>query len=170
MGYGNHHDLDLSRSSFQDWIIMPHVSYTSPVGPLTLFQEDDDIVAVEWGWPPSEQSTPLLELACEQLTAYFKGTLKRFDLPLKPHGTPFQIAVWQALTTIPFGHVLTYGDFAARLNTGARAIGGALGRNPIPILIPCHRVISTGGGLGGYSGSDGVETKRFLLNLEGLKR
>jgi len=148
---------------------MPHISYNSPVGPISIFQEDDHIVAVEWGWPPSEESSPLLEQAREQLVAYFNRSLKRFDLPLKPYGTPYQVKVWQALMDIPSGQIETYGSFAARLGTGARAVGTALGRNPIPILIPCHRVIATSGGLGGYSGNDGIETKRFLLNLEGVK-
>ena len=148
---------------------MPHISYNSPVGPLSIFQEDDHIVSVDWGWPPTEEPSPLLELAREQLTAYFNRSLTRFDLPLKPHGTPYQTKVWRALMDIPSGQVLTYSDFAAKLATGARAVGTALGRNPIPILIPCHRVIAKDGGLGGYSGLDGIDSKLFLLTLEGVK-
>ncbi len=148
---------------------MPYISYNSPVGPISIFQEDDHIVAVDWGWTPSEEPTPLLEEARDQLLAYFNRTLTRFDLPFKPHGTPFQIKVWKALSDIPLGKVETYGALAAGLDTHPRPVGQALGRNPIPILIPCHRVIATGGGLGGYSGIDGIETKRFLLNLEGVK-
>jgi len=142
------------------------LSYNSPVGPLSLFEDQGAIVAVDWGWPASEQSSPVLEQACEQLHAYFSGTLKRFDLPLNPHGTPFQLRVWQALPAIPYGQTLSYGAFAKTLGTGARAVGTALGRNPLPILIPCHRIIAADGGLGGYSGWDDVDTKRFLLELE----
>ena len=147
---------------------MPQLSYTSPVGPLSLFQEDDHIVVMDWGWPPSEEPTPLLENAREQLNEYFLGRRKTFDLPLQPRGTAFQLKVWAALAQIPCGQVETYGQFAARLSTSPRAVGGALGRNPLPILIPCHRVIGSNGGLGGYSGWDGVETKQFLLKLEGV--
>ena len=150
-------------------MIMPQISYNSPVGPLSIFQEDDAIVALDWGWPPSEEPTPLLEQARDQMAAYFNRSLKRFDLPLKPYGTPYQLKVWAALADIPLGQTMTYAAFAAKLGTGPRAVGTALGRNPLPILIPCHRVIGTGGGLGGYSGWDGVETKRFLLNMEGVK-
>ena len=147
---------------------MPHLSYTSPVGPLSLFEEDHSLVAVDWGWPPTEEPSPLLEQVREQLTAYFAKSLHRFDLPLRPHGTPFQLKVWQALLEIPWGQTLSYGEFARQLGTSPRAIGGAVGRNPLPIIIPCHRIIAKDCGLGGYSGWDGVETKRFLLHLEGL--
>ena len=147
---------------------MPHISYTSPIGPLCLFEDDGQIIALDWGWPSSEEPTPLLEEAREQLLAYFTGKLKVFDLPLKPFGTAFQVKVWMELSSIPFGQVETYGQFATRLGTSPRAVGGALGRNPLPILIPCHRVIGSNHGLGGYSGWDGVETKRFLLKHEGV--
>ncbi len=146
---------------------MAQISYNSPVGPLSLFEADGEIVAVEWGWPASEEPTPMLERARDQMHAYFNGTLTRFDLPLAPHGTDYQRKVWDALLAIPYGQTLSYGAFAKTLTTGARAVGTALGRNPLPILIPCHRVIASNGGLGGYSGWDGVDTKRFLLTLEG---
>ena len=148
---------------------MPFISYTSPVGPLSLFQDGDHLVALDWGWPPSEDPTPLLERAQDQLAAYFAGELRRFDLPVHPHGTTFQQRVWQAIAEIPWGHVVTYGQLAAQLGSSPRAVGGALGRNPIPIIIPCHRVIGTNGGLGGYSGWDGVETKQALLKREGVQ-
>ena len=148
---------------------MPHISYTSPVGPLSLFQQDDALVAVDWGWPPSEEITPLLENARDQLDGYFRGNLKTFTIPLKLYGSDFQVKVWQALSDIPYGQVETYGQFAARLQTSPRAVGGALGRNPLPILIPCHRIISSDHSIGGYSGWDGVDTKRSLLKLEGIQ-
>ncbi|MGE5548147.1 MAG: methylated-DNA--[protein]-cysteine S-methyltransferase [Solirubrobacterales bacterium] len=147
---------------------MPALAYNSPVGPLTLFEEDGAIVAVEWGWPPESEETPLLMRARDQLDAYFEGRLDRFDLPLAPHGTDFQRKVWQALAKIPFGATRTYGELAADLGTAPRALGGACGRNPIPIIIPCHRVLAADRSLGGYSGMDGVETKLFLLKLEGF--
>lgn len=148
---------------------MSYIAYNSPVGPLTLFEEDGHIVAVEWGWPPEsiEPPSPLLERARDQLEAYFEGKLTQFDLPMEPAGTAFQKKVWQALAQIPFGSTRSYAELAAELGTAPRALGGACGRNPLPILIPCHRVLAAKGGMGGYSGMDGIETKRFLLNLEG---
>lgn len=148
---------------------MSYIAYNSPVGPLTLFEDDDHIVAVEWGWPPdsTEPPSPLLERARDQLEAYFEGKLTDFDLPLAPAGTAFQKKVWQALARIPFGTTRSYAELASELGTAPRALGGACGRNPLPILIPCHRVLAANRGLGGYSGMDGIETKRFLLKLEG---
>lgn len=149
---------------------MSYLTYNSPVGPLTLFEENGAIIAVEWGWPPEtdEPPAPVLERASQQLDAYFQGKLQAFDLPLDPMGTPFQKKVWQALARIPFGATRSYGELAAELETAPRALGGACGRNPLPILIPCHRVLAADRSLGGYSGMDGVDTKRFLLRLEGV--
>lgn len=149
---------------------MTQITTNSPVGPLTLFAHDGAIVAVEWGWPPETDEAPgaLLEEARDQIEAYFEGRLTGFDLPLAPHGTVFQKSVWAAIAAIPFGRARTYGDMARELGTAARALGGACGRNPIPILIPCHRVLGGNGGLGGYSGMDGIDTKRFLLRHEGV--
>ena len=148
---------------------MPFISYNSPVGPLSLFQEDDAIIALDWGWPPQEESTPLLEQARDQLADYFLKKRRQFDLPLQPlGGSAFQTKVWQALTAIPWGQTVTYGQLAQQLETSPRAIGTAVGRNPLPILIPCHRVLGAHGHLGGYSGLDGVETKQALLRLEGV--
>lgn len=149
---------------------MSYLAYNSPVGPITLFEEDGVIIAVEWGWPPESEDppAPVLERARDQLDAYFEGRLKEFDLPLAPMGTAFQKKVWQAMSRIPFGATRTYGDLATELGTSPRALGGACGRNPIPIIIPCHRILGSNGGLGGYSGMDGTETKAFLLRLEGV--
>jgi len=149
---------------------MSYLAYNSPVGPITLFEEDGVIIAVEWGWPPESEDppAPVLERARDQLDAYFEGRLTEFDLPLAPMGTAFQKKVWQAMSRIPFGATRTYGDLATELGTSPRALGGACGRNPIPIIIPCHRILGRNGGLGGYSGMDGTETKAFLLRLEGV--
>lgn len=110
---------------------------------------------------------PVLVAAAEQLAAYFAGDLEVFDLPLAPVGTPFQLRVWGQLRTIPYGSTATYGDIAARLGLtghGARAVGLANGRNPIAIVVPCHRVVGAGGSLTGYAG--GIDRKRALLDLE----
>lgn len=149
---------------------MSYLAYNSPVGPITLFEEDGVIIAVEWGWPPESEDppAPVLEQARDQLDAYFEGRLTEFDLPLAPMGTAFQKKVWQAMSRIPFGATRTYGDLASELGTSPRALGGACGRNPIPIIIPCHRILGSNGGLGGYSGMDGTDTKAFLLRLEGV--
>ncbi len=104
--------------------------------------------------------------AGEQLAAWFSGERVEFDLPLDARGTPFQQRVWQALTKIPYGGTSTYGEIARRLGRprGARAVGGANHRNPLPVVVPCHRVIGAGGSLTGYAG--GLRIKRFLLDLE----
>lgn len=144
---------------------MPQISLHSPVGDLSVSQEDDAIVAVDWGWGRDQTPTPLLKDAVKQLHAYFDGKLETFDLPLRPHGTDFQQRVWRAMIKIPYGKVRTYGDLALKLKSGARPVGTACGRNPIPIIIPCHRVLGTQS-LGGYSGEGGLETKLALLTLE----
>jgi len=147
---------------------MPQFAINSPIGPLTLAEEDGRIVSLDWGWPPNSVETPLLREAADQLEQYFAGTRTRFELPLDPPGTPFQRRVWRTLSEIPFGQTRSYGDLAARLGTAPRPLGGACGRNPLPVLIPCHRVLAADGRLGGYSGIDGIETKVFLLRLEGI--
>lgn len=105
--------------------------------------------------------------AAAQLGAYFAGELRVFDLPLRPHGTAFQQRVWALLCTIPFGETRSYGQLAAALGApgSSRAVGAANGANPLPIIVPCHRVIGAGGALTGFGG--GLEVKRFLLELEG---
>lgn len=141
----------------------------SPLGPLTLFADDGRIVALEWGkgtQAPNPQ--PVLDEAAAQLEAYFAGKLRRFDLPLAPRGTAFQIKVWEAMLRIPCGETRSYGDIAREIGCGAaRPIGGACGKNPIPVIIPCHRILGSGN-FGGYSGHGGLDTKRILLRLEGV--
>jgi len=146
---------------------MPHLSIASPLGPLTALEEDGALVALEFGRAPGGGETPLLAEVRRQIDAYFDGRLRRFSLPLAAAGSPFQKAVWAALTAIPYGETRTYGDIAARLGSAARAVGGACARNPIPIVIPCHRVLGATGRLTGYSGAEGIATKRALLALEG---
>jgi methylated-DNA-[protein]-cysteine S-methyltransferase len=139
----------------------------SPLGMLAVFEEDGAIVRLRWA-KGADDSTPLLDAARAQLTDYFAGRLQQFDLPVAPRGGDFERAVWTELVRIPYGRTLTYGDLAARINSVARAVGGACGANPIPIIIPCHRVLAAGGGMGGFSAPGGVETKRRLLELEGI--
>ena len=114
--------------------------------------------------PP--ETPPILRRAAAQLAEYFAGTRPRFDLPLAPVGTEFQRRVWAATSTIPFGATATYGEIARKIGApnAARAVGGALNRNPICIVVPCHRVVGSSGRLTGYDG--GVDRKAFLLNLE----
>jgi methylated-DNA-[protein]-cysteine S-methyltransferase len=145
---------------------MPQLSLHTPFDDITLSEEDGFIVSLDWGWSPFQEKTPLLEHAAAQLQDYFDGTLKSFDLPLSPVGTAFQRTVWDELLAIPYGDTKNYGDIAQKLKSHARAVGQACGLNPIPIIIPCHRVLGANGKLCGYSGDGGIETKRQLLNLE----
>jgi methylated-DNA-[protein]-cysteine S-methyltransferase len=147
---------------------MPQLTLHSPTGELTLTEEAGSIVALDWGRGPKEfqAATPLLCEAKAQLEQYFEHKLTNFDLPLAPAGSDFHRQVWQVMCEIPFGGTMTYGDIAKRLGAVARAVGTACGSNPIPIIIPCHRVLGAGGKLVGYSGKGGVETKVTLLRLE----
>lgn len=144
---------------------MPQLSLHSPVGDLTVSEEDGQIVSLDWGWVRDQAQTPVLLRARDQLQEYFDLARHSFDLPLAPPGTAYRRRVWTALTTIPFGATRTYGEIAAQAGGSARSVGQANGRNPIPIIIPCHRVLASAG-LGGYSGGDGLSTKRYLLDLE----
>jgi methylated-DNA-[protein]-cysteine S-methyltransferase len=150
-----------------------HAQIDSPIGKLDLVVDDAGRL-LRIAFASDEEAFGHLPHAPDrfaaitgQLTQYFAGTRQRFDLALAPQGTPFQQRVWQGLLTIPFGETLSYGQLAARLGDGAhaRAVGTANGRNPIPIVIPCHRVIGADGSLTGYGG--GLERKRQLLALEG---
>ena len=147
----------------------------SPVGRLRIVEHDGAITAIEFepfrttGRPLGERSDdhPVLAAAVAQLAAYFARDLKEFDLPLAPQGTDFQQRVWAALREIGYGDTASYGEIAHRLgmsNAASRAVGVANGRNPIPIVIPCHRVIGADGTLTGYAG--GLERKQTLLGIE----
>jgi len=139
----------------------------SPFGPLTLFADEGRIVALEFGQGIATPETPpVLARAAEQLAEYFAGKRQTFDLPLAPSGTAFQQQVWRAMQQIPYGQTRTYGDVAGDLDSAPRAVGGACGANPLPILIPCHRILGSAG-LCGYSGLGGLDTKAELLRLEG---
>lgn len=145
---------------------MASLSLHSPLGPLTLSEENGSIVSLDWGWRADQEETGLLTRARAQLNDYFDGARTVFSLPLSPGGSRFQRGVWRQMSAIPYGEVRSYADLAVALDTAPRAVGGACGRNPIPILIPCHRVVGAGGQLTGYSGGDGLASKQFLLDLE----
>jgi len=147
----------------------PHITVKSPLGPLSLFERNGKIVALDYGRAGPDAPTPLLRAAARQLAAYFAGHLKAFDLPLAPAGTPFQQAVWEGRRRTPYGRTCSYADLARELDSGPRAIGGACARNPLPIIIPCHRVLASGQRIGGYGSPGGLDTKRFLLELEGAR-
>ncbi|AZQ66407.1 methylated-DNA--[protein]-cysteine S-methyltransferase [Silicimonas algicola] len=144
---------------------MPSRTVPSPFGPLALSQEGDCLTALSWGDGGSD-GTPLLHEAERQLAAYFARFLTAFDLPLAPEVSPSQVRFLDALRAIPFGETRTYGDLARDLNISPQAAGQACGANPLPVLIPCHRVLGTGN-LGGFSAPGGIETKVALLRLEG---
>lgn len=153
------------------------ITIGTPLGSIAIAEEDGAIVALDWhmmdgratdklpGRPTA--TTPLLRRAADQLAEYFAGQRRIFDLPLAPEGSDFQQRVWRRMAKIPYGKTMTYGDLAHAIGSAPRAVGGACGRNPIAIVIPCHRVIGGSGALTGYSGAGGVNTKQFLLELEG---
>ncbi len=142
-----------------------------PFGPLQILSDGDRICSVGFApaISPTESTPDKLCLECaRQLEEYFAGKRKSFDLPLKLHGTDFQKKIWETLARIPYGSTVTYGDLAALAGhpRAARAVGNAMRKNPLWILIPCHRVVGTAD-LGGYGGPDGAPIKRRLLLLEG---
>ena len=142
----------------------------TPIGPLGLVASGDGLSRVLFhaGTRRDEGDAPVLDAAAEQLDAYFAGELTDFDLPLDLDGTAFQRSCWLALATIPYGQTVSYGEQARRLGLGpdaARAVGAANGQNPLPLVLPCHRVIGANGSLTGFGG--GLHVKRYLLELEG---
>jgi methylated-DNA-[protein]-cysteine S-methyltransferase len=141
------------------------LSLHSPIGDISVSEDAGAIVAIDWGWGRDQDATPLLRRAREQLHGFFDGELTEFDLPLAPAGTEYRRRVWQALCAIPYGETRSYIDIARVAGGSARSVGQANGSNPIPLIIPCHRVVATTH-LGGYSGGEGLATKRWLLGLE----
>jgi len=144
----------------------------SPVGRLALEAEGDALSGLRWadrGERTRVTRLPsILNEARRQLERYFAGRLKTFDLSLAARGTDFQKRVWRMMSDIPYGETATYGGMAMALGSGPRAVGTACGRNPLPIVVPCHRVLGSGGSEGGYSGGRGLKTKHKLLALEGV--
>lgn len=145
---------------------MPIATLDTPVGRLAIEEREGAIARAFWSERAAADETPLLAEARAQLSAYFAGQLRAFDLPLAPAADPFHGAVRAAMLAIPYGGTRTYGEIARALGTYGQPVGAACGANPVPVIVPCHRVLATGG-LGGYSGRGGVETKIALLKLEG---
>ena len=153
-----------------------HATMPSPTGDLTLIASGNGLVAILWERSNGrhdaldrgtrDDTHPLLLAAKRQLAEYFAGARTAFDLTLDPAGTPFQREVWRALEAIPFGETRSYADVARAVGrpTAFRAVGAANGQNPLPIVVPCHRVIGAGGALTGFGG--GMANKRLLLDLE----
>ncbi|MEO0992050.1 MAG: methylated-DNA--[protein]-cysteine S-methyltransferase [Pseudomonadota bacterium] len=145
---------------------MNRLEMETPVGWLAIEAKADRLSAVRWGRAADAFPTPVLAEARSQLDAYFSGTLEDFDLPFDPPASPFAADIREAMLAIPFGETLTYGDIAARIGASPQAVGQGCGANPLPILVPCHRVLGANG-LGGFSGGTGIETKVALLRHEG---
>ncbi|HEY4225215.1 MAG TPA: methylated-DNA--[protein]-cysteine S-methyltransferase [Pseudolysinimonas sp.] len=149
----------------------------SPIGRIEVVGNGEAIVSLSiekdgrlpWDEVP-EQSDPVLDRAVAQLEEYFAGHRRDFDLPLSLAGTAFQLAVWEQLVDLEFGEVVSYGELgmATGRATAGRAVGGAVGANPIPIIVPCHRVLGSDGRITGYSGGEGIPTKSWLLQHEGI--
>lgn len=150
---------------------MFYYTFVSNVGEITVTSDENYIKAVHFGRSEYETKlTPLITEAVNQLREYFKGDRKIFTVPLKPDGTDFQQKVWKALTEIPYGQTISYGEIAEKIGKpgGARAVGNANNKNPIAIIIPCHRVIGANGSLTGYAA--GLNIKKQLLSLEKFYR
>ena len=148
---------------------MSHFVFASPLGFLRLDEEDGGVVSLAWKGPPSRDPySPNEQRASLWMEDYFQGHHRPIDFALRSKGTAFQMQVWQLLLQVPAGGVTSYGELAKALNTAPRAIGGACRANPVPIIVPCHRVVASDGSLGGYSGGKGTETKRRLLQHEGV--
>lgn len=138
----------------------------TPLGALTVSEDDGAIVAVDWGWGRDQEETTLLLRARGQMHEYLDGERLAFDLPIRPAGTAYQQRVWATLRSIPCGQAWTYSAIAHRAGGSPRSVAQASRCNPIPIIIPCHRAVAARG-LGGYSDGQGLDTKRYLLQLEG---
>ncbi len=150
---------------------MDHLTFESPLGPISLHAHDDHLTGVSIGVAHAHSTpTALLVRAQEQLTEYLEGNRTSFDLPLHLSGTEFQEAIWSALQEIPYGHKESYQALGKKAGRGKapRAVGGAVGRNPLPIIVPCHRILASDGRITGYSGGNGIPTKKWLLDLEGV--
>jgi methylated-DNA-[protein]-cysteine S-methyltransferase len=133
--------------------------------------DDDEIASIEFIEPGTELApkTPLAMEAARQMRAWLDNATFRFTLPLRPAGTAFQRRVWAGISAIPSGETRTYGELAVSVGSGPRAVGGACGANPYPVVVPCHRVVAASGGLGGFAGNRGgflLDVKRWLLDHE----
>ncbi len=145
-------------------------SLKTEIGFVNLYAENGKLIGVTIDKAPAQKigDDPVIEKAKSQLAEYFAGKRKTFDLPIELHGTAFQKSVWKVIDGIKFGETLTYADIADRIGNrkASRAVGGAVGANPVPLIVPCHRVLGANGKITGYSGGEGLPTKRQLLKLE----
>jgi len=147
-------------------------SFPSSFGFITFTAEAEKITSVELCKNvTSLGSSKVLDEAGKQLSLYLKGSLPKFSLPTKVSGTPFQIAVWKAIAKVSFGETISYGEIAVAIGKplASRAVGAAVGANPTPLLVGCHRVLGSSGSITGYSGGQGIKTKRLLLKHEGIE-
>lgn len=148
-------------------------SFKSPVGVISVYARGNKVVSIVMGGRAAANvgKSAVLTQAQKQITDYFAGKQKVLDFPVEYHGTEFQEAVWKVIDKIKFGRTLSYGDIAAKVGSPAavRAVGGAVGANPVPIRIGCHRVLGSSGTITGYSGGNGIPTKRQLLALENIE-
>jgi methylated-DNA-[protein]-cysteine S-methyltransferase len=137
-----------------------------PLGPVTIRELDGAIAAIDFAAASDQRPTALLRAAAQQLTEYFDGSRTVFDLPLAAPASSFQGRMRDAMMAIPYGETQTYGALAKLLDSNPRVVGQACGGNPIPVIVPCHRVLAAGGRIGGYSAGKGRDTKRWLLGHE----
>jgi len=149
---------------------MPASDLETPVGRLRAVSDGEALIRVTWLSDtdrPADEEDAVSRETVRQLAAYFHQGLTAFDLPLAfRDGSGFERAVWEGMRAIPYGETWTYGELAGRVGGVARAVGGACGRNPIPVVVPCHRVVGSSGRLVGFSGGAGIESKQQLLDLE----
>jgi methylated-DNA-[protein]-cysteine S-methyltransferase len=155
------------------------VAHDSPIGRLLIHSDGRNLVGLDivpesdralTSHLPHTSSDPIIHKTLTQVQEYFAGTRTSFDIPLATCGTPFQQKIWATLQSIPFGHTMTYQELGEKAGVGRapRAVGGAVGKNPIALVIPCHRILGATGALTGYSAGEGVVTKEHLLRLEGI--
>ncbi|CAN5201563.1 methylated-DNA--[protein]-cysteine S-methyltransferase [soil metagenome] len=150
----------------------------SPIGRIELLGDGDSVISLSIeraGVLPhdglDESADPVLDRAADQLAEYFCGARTAFEVPVRLRGTQFQQAIWARLNELEFGEVVSYGQLGRSIGrpTAGRAVGGAAGANPVPIIVPCHRVLATNNRITGYSGGNGVSTKAWLLDHEGIR-
>lgn len=147
-------------------------SLPTPFGYITVTAEAEKITSVELCKKSSSiGASKVLDQAAKQIELYLQGRLPKFSLPLKVSGTPFQLSVWKAIAKVPFGKTVSYGEIAKAIGKplASRAVGAAVGANPTPLLVGCHRVLGSNGSLTGYSGGQGLKTKKLLLDHEGIE-
>ena len=170
----------MSPAHYPGVMITPHtVAYDSPIGRLLIHSDGAHLVGldilpeadrVHTTHLPHTSDDHIIRKTLTQVEEYFAGARTRFDIPVKTSGTPFQQRIWNTLHTIPFGKTLTYQELGEKAGVGKapRAVGGAVGKNPIALVIPCHRILGSTGTITGYSGGEGVVTKEHLLRLENI--